>query len=153
MEAVYSTRIGRYVVSDYNNIDGHYEYVRELTKDTPEDLYKAVMSSCSGLQVTKDGELLGFLYVKPQEGYWLGASIFSKDMLGLVCLMVELTKRHGYVKIRYAPHSGSLISMKSIIDGKSIQKYYAGNQFVEIRTDRLMDKFRLVFDKMRVSNE
>lgn len=153
MEAVYSTKVGKYVVSECSEVDGHYEVVRKLVEDTDEDAYKSRMSECVGLQVTKEGVLVGFMYAKPDGRYWLGTSIFSNDVLGLVCLMVEFTKQHGHAKIRYAPHLGMLTTMKSIVDGKSIQKYYAGNQYVEIRTSRLIEKFRMVFDKMRVVNE
>ena len=157
MEAAYYTKNNKkYTVTNCvaDDIDKHYVVVESNVQDMAKDVYvKAMVDSVNEgycYKAEEDGELVAFIYIRKVINTWLACSIFSKDIIGIMLCMKELTDVTGNISIKYAPHEGMLPTMKSLATGKSIRLWYNGNGYIRINTDVLSDKFGVMYEKLGI---
>jgi hypothetical protein len=143
MEAVYYTKQNKeYIVTKCteNDIDAHYDLLKDLVADTDKTIYKTQMKHAieQGLALKTDG---AFLYVHKVINTWLGDSIYGKDLVGLALVMKELVAITGDISIKFNPHEGLLPTMKTLMTKKSIRLKYNGNGYVRVSTKEVQPKF------------
>lgn len=151
MEAVYSIKTHEYIVSkvDENDIDEAYETVREIVQDVPEEYYKNAMKKSVeqgyAWKVTKDGEVVGRLYIRRDVNHWLGSMIKGTDIIGMTLLWKEVWQEIGDKKVKFSPHQGQLREIKSIATKQSLRKFHNGQGYVVVRIKDLVDKIKYAY--------
>lgn len=157
MEAVYYVKEHEYKVTSalVEDIDTHYSTVDDNVADVDKDVYINAMEEAirqgRAWKVTKDGNEVGFLYIRKVINTWLGCSIYSVDMIGIMLLFKTLHEQEGAIHIKYAPHQGMLKSVKSLATRKSIRLYHNGGTHLRIDTGALAVKFTKMYDVLGVS--
>lgn len=135
---------------DLEDIDVHYELLRELVVDTDESEYKENM-----VEAVKQGYAMkvgneAFLYVHKWRNTWFGDSIYSKDMIKLGLVFKELTDLTGEVNLKFNPHEGLLKTMKSLATRESIRSKHNGQNYVTVKVSDVKKKFIKLLERFGV---
>lgn len=157
MVAVYSTSSKEYTVSKCTlaDIEEHYAIIGDKVQDTDEEAYKGAMEVSVeqgyAYKAEVNGEVVSFIYIRKVINTWLGCSIWSGDMIGLILVLKEFTDVEGFKRIKYAPHEGMLAMIKSMVTSKSLRLYHNGNEYLVISTAEVADKMERLYDRLGVT--
>ena len=156
MSYVYYTKSDKqYTVEqcEPQDVDTHYDVVKELVDDMDEEEYKKYMSIAveqgRAYKVTSD-KLLGFLYVRKEVNRWHGASIWIyQDIVAATVLLKTVFENVNAPKIQFRPHK-DVLYLKSLATGKSIRLWHFKNHWLTVMIDEARQKFAKVYEALGI---
>ena len=156
MSYVYYTKSDKqYTVAqcELQDVDNHYNVVKELVDDMDEAEYKKYMNVAveqgTAYKVSSD-KLLGFLYIRKEVNRWHGASIWiDQDIVAATVLLKTVFENVDAAKIQFRPHKGQLF-LKSLATGKSIRLWYFKNHWLTVMIDEARQKFAKVYEALGI---
>ena len=89
--------------------------------------------------IRKNGERVGFVYNREENGRYYGASIYVWDSVAMFLAMKHMFEISDKHKITFIPHGDNWKYFKSMIDGRKIRMFYSGANDVTITRD-IVDK-------------
>ena len=156
MEAVYSINDHIYSVVNCSNedVDKHYELIKDNVSDTDEAVYKNAMLDSikqnTAYKAICNNDDVAWLYVHKVINACLGSSIFKKDLIGMLLVFKELSEHIDCKIIRYTPHKGMLTAMKSLATKESIRLYHNGESYLRINLNEIIPKFEQLYNKLGI---
>jgi len=156
MEAVYSINDRIYTIVNCTNedVDKHYELIKDNVSDTDETVYKnAMLDSIKQNMAYKaicDNDDVAWLYVHKVINACLGSSIYKKDLIGMLLVFKEFSEHTNCKIIRYTPHKGMLSALKSLATKESIRLYHNGESYIRINLNEIIPKFEQLYNKLGI---
>ena len=159
MEVVSYTSDGlTYIVKPTDSVDKHYEVVRELVTDTPEEVYKAAMYEAvvQGLayEVTKEDEYVGHFYGSVVDDTYYGNSLYCEhDAVGMVLVLKHIFEIVGSrLVIKFAPHGiEGLARFISLATGPSIRIWHNSKQYVVVTKKDIYEKGEKMYNYLGIA--
>ena len=158
MVAVYLTKQNKqYTVSNCttDDIDTHFEHVKDLIGDMPVEEYKTRMSTSIAedlaYKVMLDDICCGFLYVKKLGRGGEGVSIWGNNSIGFTVLLKEMFEALPFHKVVVEPHTTDIKYIKSLATGTSIRNHHTAGAPLALHVPTLLEKFKGMYIKLGIT--
>lgn len=138
------------------DISNHYEVIRHLVDDVPEETYKNSMLK-SVLQgyaycVEKNAVLVGFIYnMCNTTRYGEAVSIWGNDVIAFTVMLKEAFEQFPVHKIKVVPHKENVLYLRSLVKPDSIRNWYNYKTSLVIVIAPLIDKFKKMYLQLGIT--